>query len=279
MVRDRELTLVEFGPLHAHAVGLQEAVELIAARAASGHGGYVLTPNLDHLARGLVDAEFRDAYAGSFLSLADGMPLVAASRLLRLALREKVSGSDLFEPLMARCAQDDLAVFFVGATADVCEAASRKLRARFPAIRLVGHDSSHFDVDREPETAAAALRRARDTGARVILACLPPAKQMMLHRFEDQYRPAIGIGAGSTLAFYAGAVRRAPRWVSRMGFEWLFRLGQEPHRLWHRYLVEDPRALVVLARMALDRVRGRPLERTSRLLLVPTGADPSPQAR
>jgi N-acetylglucosaminyldiphosphoundecaprenol N-acetyl-beta-D-mannosaminyltransferase len=274
MAGDAELTLVEFGPLHAHAVSMAQAVDLIARRAASGRGGFVLTPNLDHVARGLVDAEWRAAYQRAFLSLADGMPLVAISRLLGLSLREKVSGSDLFEPLMARCAADGLPVFVVGASAAVCEAAFAKLRARHANIRLVGFDASLFDLDNQPATAAAALRRARASGARIVLASVPPAKQLRLHRFEDEYRPAVGIGAGSTLAFYAGAVRRAPRFVSRIGVEWLYRLCQEPRRLWRRYLLEDPKALAVLARMVLDRLRGRPLERPCRLALDPVAPAP-----
>jgi len=102
-----------------------------------------------------------------------------------------------------------------------------------------------------------------------VLVCLPPAKQLMLHRFVDDYRPAVGIGVGSTLAFYSGLVRRAPAWMSRLGLEWLHRLGQEPSRLWRRYLVEDPKGLLVLGRMALDRLRGRPLEREVRVALEP----------
>lgn len=274
MAGDARLTLVEFGPLHAHAVSMPEAVELIARRAASGRGGFVLTPNLDHLARARVDPELRAAYERAFLSLADGVPLVAVSRLLGLSLREKVSGSDLFEPLMVRCAQDGLPVFVVGASPAVCEAAFARLRAAHPAIRLVGFDTSLFDLDARPEQAAAALRRARDAGARIVLACVPPAKQLMLHRFEDEYRPAVGIGAGSTLAFYAGAVRRAPRFVSRIGLEWLYRLCQEPRRLWRRYLLEDPKALPVLARMVYDRLRGRRLERSCGLALDPIASAP-----
>ena len=278
MALDPELTLVEFGPLHAHAVSMPEAVDLIARRAASGRGGFVLTPNLDHVARGLVDPELRAAYRRSFLSLADGMPLVATSRLLGLSLREKVSGSDLFEPLMARCARDGLPVFFVGASPAVCEAAFVKLRASYPGIRLAGFDASLFDLDHDPATAVAALQRARDGGARIVLACVPPAKQLMLYRFEDAYRPAVGIGMGSTLAFYVGAVRRAPRVVSRIGFEWLYRLCQEPGRLWRRYLLEDPKAFLVLARMLRDRLRGQPLERKSRLELEPIAPPVSPLA-
>jgi N-acetylglucosaminyldiphosphoundecaprenol N-acetyl-beta-D-mannosaminyltransferase len=262
MLEERETQVVGFGSIRAHAVSMGEAVDLIARRAASGRGGFVLTPNLDHLALSRRHPEFGDAYDRAFLALADGVPLVAASRLLRLPVREKVSGSDLFEPLMARCARDGLPVFFLGATTATCE-------ADHPALEVAGHDASHFDLEADPGAAREALRRARELGARLILVCLPPMKQLMLFRFEHDYRPAVGIGVGSTLAFYAGESRRAPRWMSRLGLEWSYRLSQEPGRLWRRYLLEDPQALPILARMALDRLRGRTLHQACRLVTSP----------
>lgn len=262
MAVEREVDTVQFGPICAHAVSMAEAVDLIARRAASGEGGFVLTPNVDHVAMARRSPEMVAAYQRAFLSLADGVPLVAVSRLLRLPVREKVSGSDLFGPLMSRCARDRLPVFFVGATREACEEASQKLRTEHPGIEVTGFDASIFDLDADPDRVVAALHRARDTGARLIVVCLPPRKQLLLSRFEDEYRPAIGIGAGSALSFYAGHVRRAPAWVSMLGFEWLYRLAQEPRRLWRRYLVEDLAALPVFAGMALDRLRGKALSRT-----------------
>jgi N-acetylglucosaminyldiphosphoundecaprenol N-acetyl-beta-D-mannosaminyltransferase len=275
----REVTVVELGPIHAHAVSMQEAVDLIARRAASGRGGFVLTPNLDHVALALRHGELRAAYEAAFLSLADGMPLVAASRLLRLALREKVSGSDLFEPLMARCSQDRLAVYFVGASDDVCRAAEARLRAEQPGVRVLGFDTSFFDLERDPGTAAAALQRARELGAQLVFACVPPMKQLMLHRFEHVYRPALGVGVGSTLAFYAGLLPRAPALVSAIGMEWAYRLVNEPRRLWRRYLLEDPRAIPVFVGMARARVAGLPLERRVQLRLDSLPASDAPVAR
>jgi N-acetylglucosaminyldiphosphoundecaprenol N-acetyl-beta-D-mannosaminyltransferase len=187
------------------------------------------------------------------------------SRLLGLAVREKVSGSDLFEPLMARCARDGLPVFFLGATNETCEAATAKLRSHYPAIEIAGYDASVFDLGRNPDGALAALRRAKESGARLIVVCLPPLKQIMLARFEDEYRPAVGIGAGSTLAFYVGDTKRAPAWMSRFGLEWLFRLAQEPRRLWRRYLIEAGPVIFLLGRMAVDRARGRTLSRVCHL--------------
>jgi N-acetylglucosaminyldiphosphoundecaprenol N-acetyl-beta-D-mannosaminyltransferase len=267
----RDLAVVDFGPILAHAVSIGEAIDIIADRAAGGEGGFVLTPNVDHLSISVRNPEFAAAYRRCFLSLADGMPLVLMSRLLRLPLRHKVSGSDLFEPLMARCARDGLPVFFLGATPAACEATTRKLRATYPTIRVTGHDSSTFDIDADPDHAVAVLRRARDTGARLIVMCLPPGKQIMLSRFEDEYCPAVGIGAGSALSFYVGEVRRAPRWMSRSGLEWLHRLSQEPRRLWRRYLLEAVWALPVFARMAVGRLAGRTCHRVCRL--------PAPETR
>jgi N-acetylglucosaminyldiphosphoundecaprenol N-acetyl-beta-D-mannosaminyltransferase len=261
MTVERTVKLVQFGRVCAHAVSMAEAIDIIARRAASGDGGFVLTPNLDHIAIARKDPEMAAAYERVFLSLADGMPLVAVSMLLRLPLREKVSGSDLFEPLMARCARDRLPVFFIGATENACRAGTEKLRTSY-GMEVAGYDASEFDLSADPEAAAQALRRARLSGARVIVACLPPRKQLLLARFEDEYRPAVGIGAGSALSFYVAEVRRAPACISRLGIEWLYRLIQEPRRLWRRYLVEDLAALPVLARMVLDRLRGRPLSRT-----------------
>ena len=166
---------------------------------------------------------------------------------------------------MARCAADGLPVFFVGATPETCEAAHRKLRVSYPAIEVTGYDASDFDLDRDPEGARAVLRRARDSGARVIVACVPATKQVMLSRYESDYRPAIGIGAGATLAFYVGEVRRAPAWMSRWGLEWIHRLSQEPGRLWRRYLVDSAGVVPIFTRMVLDRLAGRTHLRVCRL--------------
>ncbi len=255
----RHPPVVRFGRVHAHGVDRDEAIDMIIDRALSGEGGFVLTPNVDHVAMAQRSPVFVDAYRRAFLSLADGMPLLMISRLLRLPLPEKVSGSDLFEPLLARCAQERLPVFFVGATAEWCEQAIMLLKERYPEIEITGYDDSFYDPDLDARLAMHAFHRARASGARLIICSLPPAKQVLLSQFMWEYAPAVAVATGGALGFFIGEVKRAPTWVSNSGFEWLYRLVQEPRRLWRRYLVEDFAALPVFLGMLVRYMVGLPL--------------------
>jgi N-acetylglucosaminyldiphosphoundecaprenol N-acetyl-beta-D-mannosaminyltransferase len=263
----RELSRVRFGRVHAHAVTPEEAIDLIVARAHGGLGGFVMTPNVDHIAIAERSPGMVDAYRRSFLSLADGMPMVLASRALGLPLRLKVSGSDVFEPLLARCADEGLPVFFLGSTSELNERAILMLKDRYPHIEITGYDDSYFDPDGDLDGAAHVLHRARASGARVIICSLPPAKQVLLSQLMWEYAPAVGVATGGALSFFVGDVKRAPAWVSRMSFEWLWRLAHEPARLWRRYLVEDIAALPVFVRMVVRRLTGRRLTRADIVLL------------
>jgi N-acetylglucosaminyldiphosphoundecaprenol N-acetyl-beta-D-mannosaminyltransferase len=255
----RELYRVSFGRIFAHAVSAEEAIDLIVDRAASDLGGFVMTPNVDHIAIAQRSPEFAKAYQNVYLSLADGMPMVLVSRLLRLSLRTKVSGSDVFEPLLARCAREGLPIFLLGSTGDACERAILTLKRRYPDIEITGYDDSRFEPDEDPDTVVRALHRARASGARIIICSLPPSKQIILSQHMWEYAPAVGVATGGALSFFVGDVRRAPAWVSRLSFEWLWRLAHEPARLWRRYLIEDIAALPVFAAMVIKRLTGAPL--------------------
>jgi N-acetylglucosaminyldiphosphoundecaprenol N-acetyl-beta-D-mannosaminyltransferase len=257
----RELPRVRFGRVHVHALSSAEAIDLIVARARGGLGGFVMTPNVDHIAIAQRSPALVEAYRRCFLSLADGMPMVLLSRLLRLPLQAKVSGSDVFEPLLARCAKERLPVFFLGSTADLNERAILELQQRYPEIRITGSDDSYFDVDCDRDVAGRVLRQARASGARIIICSLPPAKQVLLSEYMWDYAPAVGVATGGALSFFVGDVKRAPAWVSYLSFEWLWRLAHEPGRLWRRYLVEDVAALPVFVAMVVKRLLGRPQAR------------------
>lgn len=236
-----------------------EALAAIDALIADRRGGFVVTPNIDHIVIAHRDAAVQAAYARASLSLPDGQPVVWMARLLGSPAPERVSGSDLIWPLMARAAARDHKVFFFGTTEAISREAERRLVARYPALRVVGRDWSFWSEDDATEPDASAVVRAiRQSGADLVIVALSaPRQELWMARHAQALAPAIAIGLGASLDFVAGAVTRAPAWVSHAGLEWLYRLAQEPRRLAYRYLVRDPQILPIFAREFFGKMRGR----------------------
>lgn len=237
--------IVEFGEIYAHAVTLEDAIQRIVDRVDSGVGGYVVTPNVDHICIAEYDEQLRSAYKGAFLSLPDGQPLIWMARLFGTPLPAKVSGSDLVLPLLMAAGERRQSVYFVGSTESVCEAAANRIARAAPGLKIVGWSCPRFDPSSldtsEIDRAIEAVRVAKPS--LVLVALGNPKQEYFMARYEARYHPAVALGVGATLDFIAGSVARAPVWMQQAGLEWVYRLVREPGRLWRRYLVRD-RAIV-----------------------------------
>lgn len=241
--------LIRIGHVAIDRLTQEDALHKVRALMTARRGGFVVTPNVDHIVRAERDLRLRAAYARAALSLADGQPLLWMARALGTPLPEKISGSDLIDPLMALAAAESRRVFFFGARPDVSAEAERRLRARHPGLQIVGRDCSYWSPEETgaPDQApvARAIREAR--ADLVIVALGSPKQELWMARHERAIAPALAVGLGASLDFAAGAVPRAPGWMSRGGVEWLFRLAQEPRRLVYRYLVRDLQILPIFA--------------------------------
>ena len=229
-----------------------EALAALDALVAAGAGGAVFTPNVDHVVMLEDDAAFRAAYAGARLCLADGMPLLWAARLLGTRLPEKLSGSDMLLPIAALAARRGWRVYLLGGAPGAAAEAGRIL-ARAHGVRVVGCDDARIAAGRDPAPDAAldapVLDRIRAARPDLLLVALgAPKQELFIARALPRLDGVVAIGVGASLDFLAGRIRRAPGWMSRAGLEWLFRLGQEPRRLWRRYLIQDPRFVGVVLR-------------------------------
>lgn len=241
---------VRLGRIHADSLTFDEAIDAIVELARAKRGGFVVTPNVDHVVLAEQSEELRAAYARATLSLVDGMPLLWLSRLLGHGLPEKISGSDLALPLMERAAREQLRVFLLGAKEGVGVRAASALRARYPRLPLVGVLSPPIGFERDPQALAEVLEEvARASPDLVLVALGCPKQELFMAAHAHALAPSVLLGVGATLDFLAGEVRRAPRWMSRVGLEWLFRLAQEPRRLASRYLVRDRAILGIALRM------------------------------
>lgn len=249
---------VRLGRIYAHALRAEEALEEVAGLIAARHGGYVVTPNVDHVVQAERSDELTAAYEEASLSLVDGQPLVWLSRLLREPLPAKISGSDFVPMLIERAARDGWRVFLLGAAEGVGARAAAVLRERHPSLEIVGIESPPLGFDQSPAECERLLDRVRAARADLVVMALGcPKQELLMRRWKDPLAPAVAIGSGATLDFIAGNIPRAPVWMSKHGFEWLFRLLREPRRLSYRYLVRDPQIIGVAWRMMRSAPRAR----------------------
>ena len=233
---------------------LAQAVDAVGDLVAAGKGGAVFTPNVDHVVEYAENPALREAYEAASLSLADGMPVLWAARLLGTPLPAKVSGSDLVMPLLERCAARGWRVFLLGGGDGVAEKAKAELARTLPALTVVGTLSPRVDM-REPAAHRAEIVQAVHNAAPdvVVVGFGAPKQELFIHESREALAPAVLLGLGACIDFIAGTVPRAPKWMSNSGLEWAYRLSREPRRLWRRYLVRDPKFVRIVLRSARGR--------------------------
>jgi len=191
------------------------------------------------------------------LVVADGMPLVWLSRLLGTPLPERVAGSDLVPMIAERAAREHRKLYFLGGTEENTRRAAEVLRAKYPGLEIAGVDTPFVKLD-APDAAELdreICRRINDSGASILLVGFGnPKQELWLERNRRGLDCGIAIGVGGTFNFLAGAVKRAPEWMRRSGTEWIYRIIQEPGRLWKRYFI----GLLQFNIMALRALATRP---------------------
>jgi N-acetylglucosaminyldiphosphoundecaprenol N-acetyl-beta-D-mannosaminyltransferase len=196
---------------------------------------YVVTPNVDHVVMFPRRPELRAAYAAASLVLADGAPLVVASRLLGQRLPERVAGSDLV-PRLFDAASEPLRVFLLGAAPGVAELAAERIGAQWPAVRVVGTYSPPPGFEHVAAENNRVLAAVADAAPDLLIVGLgAPKQELWVHRFHGELRAKVALCAGATIDFLAGSQRRSPVWMRRAGLEWLHRFASEPRRLAGRY--------------------------------------------
>ncbi|MFP2959633.1 exopolysaccharide biosynthesis glycosyltransferase EpsA [Myxococcus sp. 1LA] len=239
---------LRIGQLAIDQLTFDEAVTEIGRLVDSREGGYVFTPNVDHVVLAEDHEAFREAYARARISVVDGMPLVWASRAMDVPLPERIAGSDLILPLMKLGAERKWRVYLLGAGPGVAEKAGRIISEKY-GVEVVGWDSPMVSIDGGDAQNDPIVARIREKDPHLLLVALGcPKQEVWISQVTSKLGPTVAIGIGAGLDFIAGTVKRAPVWVSRAGFEWLYRLTKEPKRLWRRYILNDSRFATILLR-------------------------------
>jgi len=199
---------------------------------------FVVTPNVQHSVLIQEHAELRAAYADAGLVLADGLPVVLAAHLLKQPLPERVTGSDLVPALLATATPErPLRVFLLGAAPGVAVRAAARIAGQWPAVEPVGTHSPPLGFENDEAENAHILSLIRAAAPDVLVVGLgAPKQELWVHRHQAQIAAPVALCVGATIDFLAGEKRRAPRWMQRVGLEWLHRCLSEPRRLAKRYL-------------------------------------------
>ncbi|MBT9586418.1 WecB/TagA/CpsF family glycosyltransferase [bacterium] len=210
-------------------------------------GGYLQTPDFhlvvtlgtEMVVRAQTDASFREAVRSAALVIPDGIGTVWAARLRGFDMRERVAGVELVQVLAQRLG-GRLRVFLLGGAPGVAESAAQNLLRIAPGVHVAGSRDGYFQDDREVVEQIAASK------ANVLLAGLGfPRQELWLQKHGPACGVAVGIGVGGTFDVLSGRVRRAPRWMQKVGLEWLYRFALQPSR-WQRMLALPKFAMRIL---------------------------------
>lgn len=246
-VRTMHVESVQLFGIRMNRVTLQEAISLLLGWMTQPAAcRYIVTPNVDHIVKLQTHPAMRSAYQAASLVVADGWPLVAASRWLGQPLPERVAGSDLVPGILAADkAIDDFRVFLLGAASGVAATAAERIHARWPGVRVCGYSSPlpGFEVD-AAQTAQIVDEINAASPHLLIVGLGAPKQELWLMENAAKLQVPVAIAAGATIDFLAGVQTRAPIWVQKLRMEWLFRLMTDPKRLAGRYVrdaIEFPR--------------------------------------
>ena len=231
--------------VEVHAATMAQVLELCARAVAARAPLSIGVVNAAKLVHMQGEPDLREAVQSSDLVVADGMSVVWASHLLGGSLPERVAGIDLFERLLGLAEDAGYSVYLLGAEPDVLEAAVRVVRQRHPRLRIAGSHHGYFSPAEEPDLVKTIAASRPDL---LFVGMSSPKKEVFLARWGEEIGAPVCHGVGGSIDVMAGKVRRAPGVWQRLGMEWLYRVLQEPRRLWRRYLVTNTQFLWMVLR-------------------------------
>jgi len=253
--------IVQYMRLMGAPVGIvteAHAVQTIIDAAEIGRGHWTITANLDHLRRYHHDPIQKGLIDEADLVVADGMPLIWASRLAGEPLPERVSGSSMVWSICESASVRGQSVFLLGGDDGVAARSAEVFRKRYPGLQIVGTACPPVGFEHDERELARIQRQVSEAAPRIVFVALGFPKQDLLIRILRNSLPhASFLGVGISLSYATGDVSRAPGWICSLGLEWAYRLSQEPtRRLARRYLVDGlPFGIRLMTSAAQHRTR------------------------
>ncbi len=232
------LPIVTLHGVDLHAITEQTCIDYILDHLDAGRGGFVVTVNLDYLRRCVSDVSFGALVAESDLVVADGMPVVWASRVQGTPLPQRIAGSDLIWSLSEGAAKRERSIYLLGGAPGTADAAAAVLKEKYPQLKVCATYCPPMGFEKNNAEIAKIVEDLRRHQPDIIYVALgSPKAELLIDRIRRELPRSWWLSIGISFSFVCGEVRRAPRWLQRIGLEWVHRMVQEPRRLFKRYLV------------------------------------------
>lgn len=221
-------------------LSLDEAVNHIEECIMQKKIGQVITPNVDQIVRMEWDEYFRKICENCELLLVDGHPLLWIAKFYKKPFKQKICGSDLVPVLCELAAKKGYSVFFLGAAPGVAEIAAQKMVDQYPGLNVAGTYSPPIGFDKDENEMKHINSMLKNSCADMLFVGLGVPKQdIFIYENMEKYQIPVSFSIGGTIDFIAGKQKRAPKWIRKIGFEWLYRLFKDPKRMFKRYMVDD----------------------------------------
>jgi N-acetylglucosaminyldiphosphoundecaprenol N-acetyl-beta-D-mannosaminyltransferase len=241
-------------------ISMSETIASIDIAISEKYNVFVVTPNIDHLVKLQKDRQFREIYRQAYLSVADGVPLVWASKFLGTPLKGRVNGTDLMVALCGLAAKKEYKVFFLGGRPGAAKKAKEKLELRFPGVKIVGCYSPPFGFENNLKENTVIVDMIKKAEPDILFVGLgAPKQEKWIFSWYQELKVPVSIGIGVSFELLGEMILRAPLWMQKAGLEWFWRLLIEPGRLWKRYLIDDPLFFKMILKQKFD-VRPRSLD-------------------
>jgi len=242
---------------------MDETLAWLTGRARERERTLLAFVNPDCLNIAYVNPDYRQVLQQASRVLPDGIGVNVGCRIKGIALRANLNGTDLFPRLCETLAETGQSIYLLGAQPGRAEATAQAMQARFPQLRVAGTQHGYFDSSED----AAVIRNINASGADILLVAMgAPRQELWLARYQDELQVPVRMGVGGLFDYYSGSIPRAPLWLREIGLEWVWRLLQEPGRMWKRYLVGNPLFLYRVWRECRGQHRVSPLEQLPRSL-------------
>lgn len=226
---------------------MDEAITNIEDLVENKKKSYIVAINVDVVMKIESDSYLKQITDEAEMVLVDGQPLVWVAKMHKKPVKAKISGSDLVPLLCKKAADKGYTVYILGGKDGIAEKAKKRLEKKHPNIKIVGTYAPPMGFEKSEEEINKVNKKISEANPDLLIVCFGcPKQEKFIYENYQKYDATVSVCAGATVDFLAGNIKRAPKWMSKCGLEWLYRFFKEPKRLFKRYFVDDVKIIKLI---------------------------------